>query len=398
MTGISPVVLADITSGYNVVEDISLKPEYADLCGFHEDEIRATLEQIVAECRLPPTMASEALDLMRTFYNGYCFCPREDRGQIYNPTLALYFFKHLAAHCEYPAKMLDSNLAMDRNRIQYVAQLPHGQQLVADALNPEHPIVIGELSDRFGVEMMLKTPKNHDFLASLLYYFGVLTYFGHNEMGKLLLRVPNLVVRKLYVERIQEAILPSFEINEERQAVIDRFYTTGDLSSLCDFIEQRFFPVFDNRDARWTNELVIKTAFLTTLFNDIAYVMDSETAIDKGYADLTLIVRPDMRQYRLLDHLLEFKHVSLKTLGLSSETIMAMTQDELAALPLVRIQLDAAQSQLAKYRETLERVYGEKLRLHTHAVMGLGLVRLVWESDVWRGNWGLAGYAGPLGG
>ena len=378
MTGISPVVLADITSGYNVVKDISLRPEYADLCGFHEDEIRVTLKHIVAGCQLPPAKADEALDLMRTFYNGYNFCREKARGEIYNPTLALYFFEHLATHCQYPTKMLDSNLAMDRNRIQYVARLPHGQQLVTDALNPERPIAISELSDRFGVEMMLNTPKNHDFLASLLYYFGVLTYAGRNEMGEILLKVPNLVVQKLYVERIQEALLPGFEVDEERQAVAKRFYTTGDLAPLCDFIEQRFFRVFDNRDARWSNELVVKTAFLTSLFNDTAYIMDSETAIDKGYADLTLIVRPDMRQYTLLDHLLEFKHIGLKALGLSSERVMAMSREELAALPLVQAQLTAARIQLAQYRETLERVYGGLLKLRTQAVVSLGLIRLVW--------------------
>ncbi|CAK0780082.1 AAA-ATPase_like domain-containing protein [Gammaproteobacteria bacterium] len=378
MTGVSPVVLADITSGYNVVENVSLYPEYADLCGFHEEEIRLTLERIVAECDQPPAKAEEALELMRTFYNGYRFCPRPECGQIYNPTLAIYFFQHLAKECRYPEEMLDSNLAMDRNRIKYVARLPHGQKLVTDALNPANPIAISRLENRFGVEMMLSTPQDHGFLASLLYYFGVLTYCGRDAMGKLLLKVPNLVVRRLYVERIREALLPGYEVNEQRLAVTDRFYTAGELAPLCDFIEQRFFTVFDNRDGRWSNELVVKTAFLTTLFNDTAYLMDSETAIDKGYADLTLIIRPDMRHYAFLDHLLEFKHLGLQRLGLTNEQVRAKSREELTALPLVQTELKAAQAQLARYRETLERVYGEKLRLRTHAVIGLGLTRLVW--------------------
>lgn len=65
ITGVSPVVLADITSGYNVVKDLSREPEYADLCGFHEAEIRVVLERVVSDCKLPPERANEALDLMR---------------------------------------------------------------------------------------------------------------------------------------------------------------------------------------------------------------------------------------------------------------------------------------------------------------------------------------------
>ena len=68
ITGVSPVVLADITSGYNVVKDISREPGYADLCGFHEAEIRTVLQQIIADCDLPPERTDEELDLMRTFY------------------------------------------------------------------------------------------------------------------------------------------------------------------------------------------------------------------------------------------------------------------------------------------------------------------------------------------
>jgi hypothetical protein len=324
ITGVSPVVLADITSGYNVVEDISRAPEYADLCGFHEAEIRSVLNQVIAECGLPPAQADEALDLMRTFYNGFNFSLEPADGQIYNPTLALDFFKHLAERCGYPEEMLDNNLAMDRNRIEYIARLHHGEALVSAALDSAHPLSVGRLEQRFGVERMLRAPQTEGFLASLMYFFGVLTYSGRDPLGKLQLGIPNLVVRKLYVERIQEALLPGYDLDRERRAVSDCFYSTGDVAPLCDFIEQRYLPVFDDRDLRWSNELVVKTAFLVTLFNDIAYIMDAETAIARGYCDLSLIVRPDRRQYALLDHVIEFKHLRLGELpGLDSAALAA---------------------------------------------------------------------------
>ncbi|WP_462323050.1 AAA family ATPase [Halochromatium sp.] len=379
ITGVSPVVLADITSGYNVVEDISRQPEYADLCGFHEAEIRAVLEQIISDCKLPPERAAEALDLMRTFYNGYNFSLEPEGGQIYNPTLALYFLKHLAERCHYPEEMLDNNLAMDRNRIEYIARLPRGEAIVSAALDSAHPLSVDRLEQRFGVERMLHAPQTEGFLASLLYFFGVLTYSGRDPLGTLQLSIPNLVVRKLYVERIQEALLPGYDLDRERRAVCDRFYAGGELEPLCDLIEQRYLPVFDNRDLRWSNELVVKTAFLVTLFNDIAYIMDSETAIARGYCDLSLIVRPDRRQYALLDHVIEFKHMKVGDLpGLDSEAIASIPREALRERPEVARLLSEANTQLAGYRKTLEGLYGDKLKLRTHALVCIGLLRFVW--------------------
>ena len=143
-------------------------------------------------------------------------------------------------------------------------------------------------------------------------------------------------------------------------------------------MEQTYFKVFDNRDLRWSNELVVKTAFLVTLFNDAFYVMDSEPALERGYGDLLLRVRPDMRQYALLDHLLEFKALSLKAVGLTSEALATTPRASLRQLPAVAEQLQDAEQQLATYRAVLEREAGAPLKLRTHAVVCIDLERLVW--------------------
>jgi hypothetical protein len=377
LTGVSPVVLSDITSGYNVSEDLSPRPRFHDLCGFSEGELRTALDAVGTACRLDSESIETALDLMRDFYNGYRFSPqREER--VYNPTLALYFLKRLAEDGVYPDRLLDDNLAMDRNRIQYVAHLPHGEALVNRALNDAEPLAVAQLSNRFGVQDMLTAPRDPTFLASLLYYFGVLTLGGRDELGALILTIPNQVIRKLYVERLQEQVLPAYDDQEQRQALCRRFYATGELGPLCEFLEQHYFKVFDNRDLRWSNELVVKTAFLVTLFNDTFYLMDSEPALGRRYADLLLRVRPDMRQYALLDHLLEFKAVSLKTVGLSSAELVTKTREELREWPGVKESLQEAEQQLSVYRATLEREADGTLKLRTHAVVCIGLERLVW--------------------
>ncbi len=379
ITGVSPVVMADITSGYNVVKDISLTPALADLCGFHESEIVPILRRLVADCAQPAERIDEALGMMRTYYNGYNFSLGDAGGQVYNPTLALYFFEHFAEACSYPEDMLDNNLAMDRNRIDFIARLPHGEAVVAAALDPAEPLTVERLERRFGVEQMLRAEQTEGSLAALLYFFGVLTYGGRGILRRLQLVIPNLVVRKLYVERIQESLFPGFDLDRERRAACTRLYADGDIGPACRFIEQRFLPVFDNRDLRWSNELVVKTAFLTVLFDDLGYIMDSETAIGRGYCDLSMIVRPDARRYGFLDQVIEFKHLKLADLpGIDAQTLAEMSPQALAAHPKVAALRAEAEAQLAVYRRTLEGIYGERLDLRTHAVVCIGLLRLVW--------------------
>lgn len=275
--------------------------------------------------------------------------------------------------------MLDNNLAMDRNRIDYIARLPHGEPLVQAALNRTEPIEIDDLVHRFGVEEMLRDSQTKGFLASLLYFFGVLTYGGRGQLDRLQLVIPNLVVRKLYVERMQESLLPGYELDRERRDACRRLYAEGDIAPVCRFIEQRFLPVFDNRDLRWSNELVVKTAFLTVLFDDLGYIMDSETSIERGYCDLSMIARPDTRRWGFLDQLIEFKHLKLADLpGIDAKALAAMPIEKLRARPEVAALRAEGETQLAVYRRGLEARYGEQLNLYTHAVVCIGLLRLVY--------------------
>jgi len=381
ITGVSPVVMSDITSGHNIAENIYLYPEFHELCGFTEAEIAQPLDILIAQGCLPADKREEALDMMRTFYNGSRFTYYKTPGAdtfVYNPTLVIYFLKHILRYHEYPREILDSNLAPDRAKIAYISRLPGGEKVVGAVLDEEQPLSIIKLAQRFGVREMLEIKDDIEFAASLLYYLGVLTLTGIAPTGELILDIPNLVVRRLYLEQLRELLLPDFtQINAERAA--KTFYTTGDIQPLCEFMEQRYFRVFDNRDYRWANELTVKTAFLTLLFNDAFYIMDSERALERRYSDLTMIIRPDMRQYQLLDFLIEFKYVELKKNNLRNEQIRQMGREELAALAPVKACLKDARKSLAEYRKPLIERYGEQLRLRVYSVVAVGFERMAWE-------------------
>jgi hypothetical protein len=378
ITGVSPLVLSDMTSGYNVSKSISLEPEFNELCGFTEAELQTVLNQIANECQFSSQEVTNALATMRTFYNGYCFSTQTPK-LVYNPTLAIYFLEHFQKRCQSPEELLDSNLEMDKNKLAYISTRQHGGTLIRTALLADPPVIIDTLAKRFDLSELLKPDQDPKVLAALLYYFGVLTLQGRYALGKLALRIPNLVVRQLYVERLQELLLPDSTARLEVTQLAELIYQTGHLQPLCEFIESHPFSVFDNRDSTTATELILKAVFVALLFNSRYYQMDSETALGRRYADLIMIVHPNMRQYQLFDFLLEFKFLKLNDVKLTGEEVKQQTAAALKALPAVQTAVTQATTQLHSYRSVLQQTYGDPLRLRAYAVVAVGFERLVWE-------------------
>ncbi len=377
ITGVSPVLMTDITSSYNVAEDIYLDSDFNDLCGFRESELKSLLSKIVKQCKLSKQKEQDALHLMKTFYNGYCF-NQSVQEFVYNPTLVLYFLKFFQKKCQFPRKMLDNNLAMDRGKLSYVSSLLNGESVIFQALNENPALSLFELADRFGVQDMLSASKDTQFIVSLLYYLGILTLNGETDLGKLRFKIPNLVARKLYVERLFEMHLTKSE-REQTSKLAEYFFQTGDLQAICDFMEQHYFKVFDNRDYKLANELTIKTAFLTVLFNDVLYVMDSEFSTGRRYVDLSMMIRPERRKFPIFDFILEFKYISLSDINLSGKELRNMSIDKLKTLTLVKKNLADAKKQLLSYNASLENKYGDGLKLKLISVVAVGFDRLVWQ-------------------
>lgn len=379
ITGVSPVVMSDLTSGYNVVTNIYLDNDFNSLCGITQSELVQLVNSITTECEQDGDTVNITLEVLREFYNGYRFCTDFSQGRIYNPTLCFYYLRHWQKNCKAPDEILDTNLAMDAGKITYIANLPNGERIINQVVEGKEPLLLDSLENRFGIESLRTIQSGERFMVSLLYYFGVLTLVGRGDLGELAFGVPNLVIRALYVDELRKRILPDVSENDKVTHLARDFYRTANLQPLIEFMESKYFAVFNNRDYRWSNELTVKTAFLTLLFNDTYYVMDSESALQRRYSDLTMIVRSNRRQYALLDLVLEFKYLSLGDLGLTGEQVREQSRETLKALPNVQIAVQAALQQLAQYRQILIDKYQEPQRLRCLAVVALGFDRIVWE-------------------
>ena len=375
ITGVSPVAMSDITSGYNVAKNIYLKPQFNALCGFTGNEISEVLQTLATG--QTAWSVQEALGLMRTFYNGYRFCEQESET-IYNPTLCLYFMEALQEQKNYPEEMLDDNLSMDRNRLIYLAGLLEGEPLLIEALGEGDGLIIPRISRRFSVTDMLKKERDRDTVISLFYYFGILTLASRSGLGKWVMKIPNLVSRSLYVDQLRDLYVTAYDDRNALNGIKAALFEQGDLKPACEFMETRLFPVLSNRDYRWTNELTLKVMFMTVLYDDLHYMLVSETEVNHGYADLSFIVRPDSRIYPYLDLVIEFKYVSLKDLGMSGQDVRDKNHEELMKLPLVVAKLAEAENQAIRYGYTLQ----DRYQLDTmtrFAVVAIGLERVVYR-------------------
>ena len=389
MTGVSPIVMNDITSGANVTKNITWHPHLNDLCGFREAEVSHLVQQVVEACGLPAEKGAEALEQMRLFYDGSRFITRFPGGDIdqaprvYNPTSTFYFLEELQEFCLYPENMLDSNLAPDYHKLVYISSHAKGEDLLLDALNEETTVTLTGLAERWGVEEMLEPDKQRERLAALLCYLGALTVTGKTATAEVILEIPNLVMRKLYAERILELTFKTADERDEGHDAARRLFAQGELGPLCAFVEKHLLSVYSNRDYRHFNELTLKTLFLALLHYNNLYIMDSEPALQRRYGDLIMIIRPEMRQYSVFDLLIEFKYVPLKGLTaeggrLTGDAVAAKSEADLAGLSAVQEAFSQAQAQLEAYRQTLTRKYGPALKLRTYTVVAVGFERLLW--------------------
>ncbi len=378
ITGVSPVALNDLTSGFNIAKNVSLDPELAGLCGFRESEIRGVLEPISHERSLTAEAVEDAVATMRTWYNGYRFTesasPEEEL--VYNPTNVLYFLDHLHRQGAPPKKLHDENLRTDRGKLAFIAHTAAGAGVIEELTEGDGAIAIPQLETSFSLENLL-TQLRHDrgSIASLLYFMGLLTLT--DVPGRL--RIPNLVVKKLFLDRLLEIYLPTPGDSSTAREVALRFFQSGDLAPLLAFFAEKLLPVLSNRDRGGLSEMAVKALFLSILFDDTRYVVSSELEMERSYADLCLLVRPEMRRFGYLDFLFELKLVRRKDLAKTGQELREMDEESLRRLPPVAQALAEAREQARRYAAALLRQRGEEIKLRSFAVVSVDLERFVGE-------------------
>ena len=297
ITGISPVMLDDLTSGFNIADNLSLRKEYNEMMGFTQEEVNA----LMVETGVDPAL----IDLdMSWFYNGYLFHP-EGENRLYNPSMVLYFFDLILREGRTPSTIIDSNLKTDYGRLKRLVQTDKNRDTLLQIA--KEGSIVAEIIEKFPIDILF----DDDHFISLLFYMGLIT-IKEPYLSKVRLCIPNYSIETVYWEYIlrltqETSLLMTVETRPLDEA-IEAMAMEGNLHRYIDYVSQNAFSKLSNRDLMHFDEKYIQLLLLAYLFQSKIYIPMSEYETGGGYADIYLQRNPRLPQVKY-EWILELKYV-----------------------------------------------------------------------------------------
>ena len=328
ITGVSPVTLDDVTSGFNIGTNITTKRNFNDMVGFSESELQDMLSYYQKEEMLADPI-DEIVRMMKPWYDNYCFA-KECIGQtMYNSDMVLYFLNNYLLDGHAPSDMLDRNIRTDYSKLRHFIRIDKMQEegrSVITRLIDTGEVNGNVIKDSFPAEN-LADPGN---FVSLLYYFGLLTY-DRIEYGETIMKVPNLAVREqIYgylVEAMKERdsiVFPFMELSDRMR----RMAYFGEWEAALGFFADQVDKKAVLRDAIY-QESTIKTLMLAYMGLTDYFIIWPEFEAGRGFSDLYLMPNlanyPDM-QY---SYLIELKFLKRDDTTTKVESLMQEAETQL---------------------------------------------------------------------
>ena len=296
ITGVSPITMDDVTSGFNIGKNISLEPEFNEMLGFTEEEVRNLLV-MYRDCGVFNRDVDAALGLMREWYNGYRFA-EEAEVDMYNTDMVLYYLDHAIPNRSGPRDLIDTNVRIDYGKLRHL--LVTGRRLNGNFDLLRHIIADGEVDTRIPSSFPLKNLAQRENFLSLLYYFGLLSIRGLSE-GLPCLGIPNQTVKRLMYSYLREGYedMGVFSVDfYDFERLTHEMAYRGAWRPAIDYLSDAVDRQTGIRDYI-DGEKVVQSFFAAYFGLTNHFVLHSEVELNKGYADLylepLLSQHPDMR-------------------------------------------------------------------------------------------------------
>ena len=312
VTGVSPVTMDDLTSGFNIGTNYSLSPDFNEMTGFTEEEVREMLDYYGSVLPFNHT-TDELIKVMKPWYDNYCFA-EESYGKttMYNSVMVLNFVdNYIRSEYQIPKKMVETNIRIDYDKMRMLIR--HDKEFAHDASIIQQLVtqgfVIGTLNENFPAERI----NDPDNFLSLLFYFGMVTIDGTYK-GETKFIIPNEVVR----DQMYTYLLDTYKEND---LVYDR-YSKGKLESKLAY-DGQFKPYFEyiadclkkyssQRDKQKGEAFVHGFTLAMTSQNKF-YRPISELDNDGGYADIFLSPLCDIYKDMVDSYIIELKYSKSQT-------------------------------------------------------------------------------------
>jgi hypothetical protein len=287
ITGISPVMLDDLTSGYNIATILTLEPAYNEMMGFTQKEV----EWLMKETGVEPELIN--VDMER-YYNGYLF-HKDGKYRVYNPSMMLYFFEQILRYKKPPENIIDLNLKTDYGRLQRLVQNEMNRETLIRIVKEGG--IVSQIQQKFSIDML----NDDSYFVSLLFYMGLLT-IKEPYLLQLRLGIPNYSIQTIYWEYIMKlAMENSPNMSVESLPLAEAIYAMameGDINRFISYVSQNAFSKLSDHDLQRFDEKYIQILLLAYLFMSKIYVPMSEYEAVPGRTDIFLQRNPLLPQVR----------------------------------------------------------------------------------------------------
>jgi len=292
MTGVSPIMLDDLTSGFNIASNITLDYDFNEQLGFTQNEVEDMLDYYWC---LDDTHynRNNVLKEMKTYYNGYLF-NEDSKERLYNPDMILYFLKYVSQG-RYPREMIDTNVRTGYGKLKRLLRENHKKDDMTEITSFETINEQDEIITRIKRMFPLEAITGKEEITSLMYYMGMLT-IQEPMLGSVKLKIPNLVTKELYWEYLFEKIKKQLNYAVDMGGILktlETMATTGNPKNFIEYTYDKVLHYISNRDLMGMEEKHVKMIFLSFLSVNNIYIPYSELEMNSGYSDLVLY--PDSR-------------------------------------------------------------------------------------------------------
>ena len=300
ITGVAPITLDSLTSGFNIGKDISQDIEYNDMMGFTKEE----LIQILNNEEIPLEDQEKVLPIMKENYDGYKFSLNA-KDEIYNSNMCLYFLSDYIRLGEIPNDLVDVNIASDYSKVGKMLNLCKGE----NRLEILRKTVQGEpITNKIVKKFNPAIEFTEADMISMLYYLGYLTISGE-KLGLPELTIPNKVMKEIYAEYFMQIMNKEAEFridNTASQQILEEIALEGKIDKMVEML-RIYLNNLLNRDLIKFDEKYIKLIFYCLAMNMKIYSTKSEMEVNRNYPDILLVPRDRSKGYKAI--MVEFKYL-----------------------------------------------------------------------------------------
>ena len=342
ITGVAPITLDSLTSGFNICSDKTRDRNLNEMLGFTEEE----LIQIMEIQNISKEKQKDILPIMKENYDGYKFSLKANE-KLYNSNMCLYFLKEYVIYQEIPEQLVDMNIASDYSKIGKMLDLCKGEnreEIIEKTVSGEG--ILTEIVEKFNPAMEFTERE----LVSMLYYLGYLTIAGE-KLGRAELKIPNKVMKEIYSEYFMKILNKEtqMEIKEdEYNEILKETALEGRIDKIVEIL-QKYLKNLSNRDYQRFDEKYVKLIFYCIAMNLKIFTVKLELEVEREYPDIVLIPRDRSKGYQAI--MVEFKYLKK-----SEENKVEEKQKE-------------AKEQIERYGNTEEMKNIEKMNKYTIVVV-----------------------------